>query len=70
MTLKEAAEKIGYKDASGLHHAVKRNLLQTKRIGRMHVTTQEWLDAYVAHVEANRGGRGKKRGPRQPEEPS
>lgn len=68
MTLKDAAAKIGYKDASGLHHAIKRGLLQTKRIGHMHVTTQEWLDAYVAHVEASRGGKGKSRPRKPPEE--
>jgi len=66
MTLVQAAELLGYADTSALRHAARRGLLKTDRVGKMHVTTREWLDAYTAHVQANRGGRGKKRGPRRP----
>ncbi len=66
MTLTEAAAKLGFKDASGLRHAARRGILRTEKIGPVRVTTDEWLRAYRAHVEATRGGRGKKRGPRKP----
>lgn len=73
MTLKQAAALLGHKDSSSLLHAVRRGLLRTKLIEigpmKMHVTTREWLDAYQAHVLAHRGGRGKKRGPRRPQDP-
>lgn len=67
MTLEEAAAKIGYKDASGLRHAIRRGVLQAMQRGKMYFTTQEWLDAYLAHVAASRGGKGKSR-PRKPSE--
>ncbi len=70
MTLEEAAVKIGYKDTSGLRHAIRRGVLRAVQRGKMYFTTQQWLDEYVAHVAANRGGRGKTRKPRASEEPS
>lgn len=67
MTLEEAAVYLGYKNTSAIRQAVARGLLQTEKIGRrVHVTRPEWLDAYKAHVQATRGGKGKKRGPRTP----
>ncbi len=68
MTLEEAAAKIGYKDTSGLRHAIRRGVLHAVQRGKMYFTTQDWLDAYMAHVEASRGGRGKTRGPRPPKD--
>lgn len=73
MTLSEAASLLGYIDSSALRHAVRRGILRTKLIEigpvKMHVTTRAWLDEYVAHVKAHQGGRGKKRGPRRPQDP-
>ncbi len=45
------------KDASGLRHAVRRGRLRTERVGYMHVTTPEWLEAYAAQARAYRAGR-------------
>jgi len=56
LTLQQAAERLRMKDASGLRHAVRRGRLRTERVGHMHVTTPEWLDAYVAHARAYRAG--------------
>ncbi len=57
LTLREATEQFGLKDASGLRHAVRRGALRTERVGHMHVTRQEWLDAYAAHARAYRARR-------------
>jgi len=65
LTLRQATERLGLKDPSGLRHAVRRGQLRTERVGHMHVTTPEWLDAYAAHVQAHKGGRGTLRSPRQ-----
>ncbi len=56
LTLREATEQLGLKDASGLRHAVRRGYLRTERVGYLHVTRQEWLDAYAAHARAYRTG--------------
>lgn len=61
LTLQEAAARLKLKNASGLHHAVRRGLLKTVRRGWMHFTTPEWVDEYAAHVKAVQGGKGKKR---------
>ena len=63
LTLREATERLGLKDPSGLRHAVRRGALRTERVGPLHVTTPEWLDAYAAHARAYRAGRGTPRRP-------
>jgi len=57
LTLREATEQLGLRDASGLRHAVRRGYLRTERVGYLHVTRQEWLDAYAAHARAYRARR-------------
>ncbi len=57
LTLREATEQLGLKDSSGLRHAVRRGYLRTERVGYLHVTRQEWLDAYAAHARAYRARR-------------
>jgi len=56
LTLREATERLGLKDPSGLRHAVRRGALRTERVGYLHVTTPEWLEAYAAHARAYRMG--------------
>ncbi len=63
LTLREAAARLGRTDTSTFRHAIKKGVLQAVRRGGSYFTTQAWLDAYVTHVEATRGGKGKKREP-------
>lgn len=61
LTIQEAAGRAGYRRASNLHAAGRRGRLKTPTAGPLHtrVTTQEWLDEFLASLCFNTQFRGK-----------
>ncbi len=64
LTIREAAQRAGYRSASNLHTAVRRGRLKTITAGPLHtrVTTPEWLDEFLAALRFNTQFRGKPKG--------
>lgn len=64
LTIREAAACAGYRSASNLHAAVRKGRLKTTTLGplRTRVTTQEWLDEFLAGLRFNTQFRGKPKG--------
>lgn len=63
MTLAEAARRAGYRSTSTLRSAAIAGTLRTRRVSeRVRLTTQEWLDAYLATLRPGRPGKGYHRG--------
>ena len=59
ITLEEAARRVGYRTASNLRTAVRAGRLRALALGpRAYVTTQEWLDAYLATLRPGNYKRG------------
>lgn len=58
MTLREASEKLGYRNHSTLRNAARLGRLHTVRVGMQLFTTQEWLDAWYGQVRPGNYKRG------------
>jgi hypothetical protein len=61
ITLAQAAELAGYASKSSLQTAARRGRLQTRRLGNQLVTTQTWLEQYLAELRRGRYRRGEPR---------
>ena len=62
ITLTEAARRAGYRVPNNLRAAARAGKLRTILLGpRAYVTTQEWLDAYMATVRPGNYKRGQER---------
>jgi hypothetical protein len=61
ITLAQAAALAGYASKSSLQTAARRGRLQTRRIGNQLVTTQAWLEQYLAELRRGRYRRGEPR---------
>jgi len=56
MTIEQAARRAGYTGAGNLRTAAARGKLRTIRINdHARITTQEWLDEYIASLDRTRG---------------
>jgi len=63
ITLQQAAERAGYRDAAALRIAARKGKLRTVKPSRtLHMTTQVWLDDYLAHVRPGNYKRGLPKG--------
>jgi len=64
LTIREAAQRAGYRSASNLHAAVRKGRLKTITTGPLHtrVTSQPWLDEYLTSLRFNTQFRGKPKG--------
>ena len=62
MTLREASEKLGYRNHSTLRNAARLGRLHTVRVGVQLFTTQEWLDAWYGQVHPGNYKRGLPKG--------
>ncbi len=63
ITLNEAAEIAGYRDAATLRVAANKGRLRTVKPGpRLHMTTRPWLDAYLATLRPGNYKRGLPKG--------
>lgn len=65
MTLKEAAARLGYKDASTLRQAIRRGQLKPELIGTTYLLKEEELQAYLEVVSKTGRPRGKPGRPRR-----
>jgi hypothetical protein len=65
ITLQQAAEIAGYRDAATLRIAANKGRLRTvKPSPLLHMTTRAWLDEYLASLRGGAYRRGQERGPR------
>ncbi len=62
ITLQRAAELAGYRVVGNLRTAAARGQLQTILLGNQRLTTQEWLDAYLATLRPGNYKRGLPKG--------
>ena len=63
LTLAEAARRAGYRSTSTLRSAAIAGTLRTRWVSeRVRLTTQEWLDAYLATLRPGRPAKGYHRG--------
>jgi len=62
ITIEEAAQRAGYRDSNNLRTAARAGKLQTVLLGpRARMTTQPWLDEYLANVRPGNYKRGQQR---------
>ncbi len=62
ITLREASEKLGYRNHSTLRNAARLGRLRTVRVGVQLFTTQEWLDVWRGQVRPGNYKRGLPKG--------
>ncbi len=61
MTLRKAAEQLGYSNHSSLRNAARLGRLRTVRVGIQLFTTQAWLDEWRQNVRPGNYRRGQER---------
>lgn len=67
ISLKQAAEILGYRNPSTLHAAARAGKLRTISFGaHARVTTRAWLDEYLTSLRAGEYRRGQHKGPIHP----